>query len=495
MTQVIPEAQTGRQLSLPTKLFYGFGSVAFGVKDNGFSYFLLIFYNQVMGLPAETVGLAIMVALFVDAFLDPIVGQASDNFRSKWGRRHPFMYAAAIPVAVSYLLLWSPPKSLDHQGLFFYLIGTAILIRSFITCYEIPSSALAAELTTGYDERTKLLSYRFLFGWIGGLVMYFAALKVFLTPDAAHKVGQLNVEGYAHYGVAAALLMLGAILISAVGTHGQIPFLREAPHRKLNLPTLAREMVGTLSHRSFLRILVANLFGAMAGGLTLSISLYFTTFFWEFSSAQIALFTFASLTAALFAFAAAPMFSQKFGKKRSAMTLLLIGVAVGCTPIVLRLMGLFPENGSALLFPIIFLQNVVSTGATITANILTSSMIADVVEDSELKTGRRSEGLFFAASAFVAKAVTGIGIFTSAMLLKAAAFPQGAKPGEVDPAVIARLGMIYVPVLIVLYGLCVTFMSGYRITRESHAESLRQLAAAADLVNEGEPASQTGKLS
>ena len=217
---------------MPTKLFYGFGSVAFGVKDNGFSYFLLIFYNQVMGLPAQTVGLAIMI---------PIVGQASDNFRSKWGRRHPFMYAAAIPVAVSYLLLWNPPKALDHQGLFFYLIGTAILIRSFITCYEIPSSALAAELTTGYDERTKLLSYRFLFGWIGGLAMYFAALKIFLTPDATHKVGQLNVEGYAHYGMAAALLMLFAILVSAVGTHGQIPFLREAPHRKLNLPTLARK--------------------------------------------------------------------------------------------------------------------------------------------------------------------------------------------------------------------------------------------------------------
>ena len=495
MTEAIPQAQTGRRLSLPTKLFYGFGSVAFGVKDNGFSYFLLIFYNQVMGLPAQTVGLAIMVALFVDAFLDPIVGQASDNFRSKWGRRHPFMYAAAIPVAVSYLLLWSPPKSLDHQGLFFYLIGTAVLIRSFITCYEIPSSALAAELTTGYDERTKLLSYRFLFGWIGGLIMYFAALKVFLTPDAAHKVGQLNVEGYARYGVASALLMLLAILVSSLGTHREIPFLREAPHRKLSLPTLAREMFGTLSHRSFLRILVANLFGAMAGGLTLSISLYFTTFFWEFSSAQIAIFTFASLTAALFAFAAAPMFSRKFGKKRSAMTLLLIGVAVGTTPIILRLIGLFPENSSPLLFPIIFLQNVVSTGATITANILSSSMIADVVEDSELKTGRRSEGLFFAASAFVAKAVTGIGIFTSAMLLKAAAFPQGAKPGEVDPAVIARLGMIYVPVLMMLYGLCVIFMSGYRITRESHAESLRQLAAAADLVNEGEPASESGKLS
>jgi GPH family glycoside/pentoside/hexuronide:cation symporter len=495
VAEAVPIAQTGRRLSLPTTLFYGIGSVAFGVKDNGFSYFLLIFYNQVMGLSPQTVGLAIMIALFVDAFLDPIVGQLSDNTRSRWGRRHPFMYAAGIPVAVSFLLLWSPPAGLSHQGLFFYLIATAILIRSFITCYEIPSSALAAELTTEYDERTKLLSYRYLFGWIGGLIMYFAALKIFLAPDAAHKVGQLNAQGYAHYGLAAALLMLFAILVSAIGTHNQIPFLREAPHRKLSIPTLAREMIGTLSHASFLRILVANLFSAMAGGLALSINLYFTTFFWEFSSAQIALFTFASLTSAIFAFAAAPWLSKRFGKKRSAMTLLLIGVTIAVAPIVLRLMGAFPPNGSPLLFPLLFLQGVLSTGSTITANILTTSMIADVVEDSELRTGRRSEGLFFAASAFVAKSVTGIGIFTSAMLLGVARFPQGAKPGEVDPAVIERLGMVYVPTLIVLYLLSVAFMNGYRITRESHAESVRKLAAAADLEAEGEPASSESRLS
>ncbi len=495
MADAVPVAQIGRRLSLPTTLFYGFGSVAFGVKDNGFSYFLLIFYNQVMGLSAQTVGLAIMIALFVDAFLDPIVGQLSDNTRSRWGRRHPFMYAAGIPVAVSFLLLWSPPAGLSQQGLFFYLIATAILIRSFITCYEIPSSALAAELTTEYDERTKLLSYRYLFGWIGGLIMYFAALKVFLRPDATHKVGQLNAEGYAHYGLAAAGLMLLAIVVSALGTHNQIPFLREAPHRKLSIPTLAREMGGTLSHGSFLRILAANLFSAMAGGLALSINLYFSTFFWELSSAQIAIFTFASLTAAIFAFVFAPRLSKWFGKKRSAMTLLILGALLASTPIILRLLGLFPANGSPILFPILFLQGVLSTGCTITANILTSSMVADVVEDSELRTGRRSEGLFFAASAFVAKAVTGIGIFTSAMLLAAAKFPQHAKPGEVDPEIITRLGTVYVPTLIGLYVLSVIFMNGYRITRESHAESVRKLAAAADLEAEGEPASGQSRLS
>ena len=101
----------GPRLGLPTRFFYGFGSVAFGVKDNGFSYFLQFFYTQVVGLPAATVGLAIMFALVIDAFIDPMIGQLSDNTRSRWGRRHPFMYASAIPVAASYLLLWNPPRA------------------------------------------------------------------------------------------------------------------------------------------------------------------------------------------------------------------------------------------------------------------------------------------------------------------------------------------------------------------------------------------------
>ena len=95
--------------SLWTKVSYGFGAVAFGVKDNGFSYFLLIFYSQVIGLDARLVGLALTISLLVDAVFDPILGYWSDNLRSKWGRRHPFMYAAAIPIAATYFLLWSPP--------------------------------------------------------------------------------------------------------------------------------------------------------------------------------------------------------------------------------------------------------------------------------------------------------------------------------------------------------------------------------------------------
>ena len=484
-----------RRLSFPTRFFYGFGSVAFGVKDNGFSYFLAFFYAQVVGVPAQTVGLAIMMALFIDAFIDPVIGQLSDNTRSKWGRRHPFMYAAAIPVAVSYLLLWNPPTWWETPLLVAYLVGTAILIRTFISCYEIPSAALAAELTTEYDERTRLLSYRYLFGWLGGLAMYGLALAVFLKPTPEYPVGQLNPAGYANYGLFAGGLMLFAILVTAIGTHKQIPFLRAPPQERITMGRLAREMVGTLANRNFLMILASSFFLYAGIGLGFSINLYFATYFWEFSSGEIALFTFSSLTAAVLAFAAAPRIAQRFDKKPAAMVLIPTALVAAVGPVALRLMGLFPDNDSPLLFGLIFSINAVAVGLGIVGNILFSSMIADVVEDSELQTGRRQEGLFFAAIAFVNKAVSGLGIFTSGMIVAAVKFPAGAKPGEVPADVVRNLGLVFVPTQLALYGAATLLLLGYRISRASHMETLRKLAAAADLVQEGEPAGSTGRLS
>ncbi|HCY03367.1 MAG TPA: sugar transporter, partial [Erythrobacter sp.] len=133
-------------------------------------YFLLLFYGTVIGLEPGLVGLAILIALVVDAISDPLVGYWSDNFRSRWGRRHPFMYAAALPVALSYFLLWNPPDW-GQTGLFIYLTVLAVLIRTFITFYETPSSALIPELTTDYADRTSLQAYRLLFGWSAGTGM------------------------------------------------------------------------------------------------------------------------------------------------------------------------------------------------------------------------------------------------------------------------------------------------------------------------------------
>nr|QQZ50185.1 MFS transporter [Phenylobacterium glaciei] len=116
--------------------------MANAIKARGLSTFLLIFYNQVVGLPPQMVSTAIFIALIFDAFCDPLVGQISDNFRSPWGRRHPFMYAAALPVSLAFFLIWNP-LGLESGELFAYMLACLLVIRLFDTFFELPSSALA----------------------------------------------------------------------------------------------------------------------------------------------------------------------------------------------------------------------------------------------------------------------------------------------------------------------------------------------------------------
>src|SRR5262249_23585503 len=149
-------------------------------KDDGFAYFLLLYYNQVLGLPEAWVGFGIMLALVLDGVIDPAIGYLSDHLHSPWGRRHPFMYAAALPVAASYWLLWNPPTGVAPERLFTYFPVVAVLVRVFIAVYEIPSASLVPELTGEYDQRTTIFSYRFFFGWWGALTMSVAAYAFFL---------------------------------------------------------------------------------------------------------------------------------------------------------------------------------------------------------------------------------------------------------------------------------------------------------------------------
>ncbi len=463
-------------VSLRTKLFYGFGSVAFGIKDNGFQTILLLFYNQVIGLPGPLVGLAIALALLVDAFLDPIVGQLSDNFHSRWGRRHPFMYASALPVAVSYLLLWNPPHWSQH-ALFFYLLAVAIVVRAFITFYEIPSSALAPELTDDYDQRTSFISFRLFFGWYGGLTMLFLAYTVFLKPDATHTVGQLNAGGYSHYGVVAAIVMFLAILISARGTHRFVPFFRTPPVRRISMTQYAGEMFASLQNRAFLILMISGITFYLATGLVFALGIYVNTYFWELSAAQISVLTLANFLAVFMAFMIALPLSRRFGKKRAARVMFMVGLFVLLAPLVLRLIGFFPINGSPALLPLLFAFSAFGAGLAIGASILLVSMLADVVEDSELKTGRRSEGLFFAGASFMQKCASGLGLLGSGLILSAAHFPAHAVPGHVAPEIVRNFVLIYLPVTAALYLTAMAIIGLYPITRESHKENLKKLAS------------------
>ena len=169
-----------------------------------------------------------------------------------------------------------------------------------------------------------------------------------------------------------------------------------------------------------------------------------------------------------------PRISARLGKKAAAVSIALAAIVLGPAPVVLRLLGLFPENHSPTLMPALIVTNLFALTMTIASSIVSSSMIADIVEDSELTTGRRSEGTFFAAMSFIQKFVSGIGIFTSTVLLGVIGFPQNAKPGEVAPEVVRNLGLVYTPMVVVLYLASIAFLALYPISRARHEENLRR---------------------
>ncbi|WP_260581702.1 MFS transporter [Sphingopyxis sp. PET50] len=105
MASALPPSE---KLPLRIRLGNGFGSIAYGVKDNGFATLLMLLYNQVLGLDARIVGLVLLLALFMDAIIDPMVGYWSDKTHSRWGKRHPWMYGSILPMAFAWIMLWHP---------------------------------------------------------------------------------------------------------------------------------------------------------------------------------------------------------------------------------------------------------------------------------------------------------------------------------------------------------------------------------------------------
>ena len=461
-----------KPISRVVRLTYGFGAVAYGIKDNGFAYFLLLFYGTVVGLEPALAGTALLIALIFDAFSDPIVGYWSDNTRSRWGRRHPFMYAAAIPVALCYSLLWQPPDWSDG-ALFLYLVLLAVLIRTLITFFETPSSALMPELTADYDERTTIQAWRSFFGWAGGAGMAVFMYAFLLVPSETYPVGALNRDGYETYGVISGGVILVAILVSALGTHHRIGSLTAPPPRaRAGLKAVFKEVIETLADRSFFALFISSIASAVATGLTAALTFIMLTYFWAFSSEQVFYWTLLVVISALMGLLIAPWASKRWGKKGAALRLGILAFTVQPLPVLCRLLGWMPENGDPLLFPILATVNTIDLGLIIAMQAIFFSMLADLVEHSEVKTGRRNEGVFFSALTFIRKTTQGVGAFVAGLILQMVAFPQGAAPADVPTESVLQLGTLLVPSQWVLWGVMLVALAYYRLDRAQHQSNL-----------------------
>lgn len=458
-----------------TRTVYGFGSVAEGTKNTAFNVFLLFYYNQVLGLPGTLGGLAIFLALCVDAITDPLVGSISDNLHSRFGRRHPFMYASALPMAFCFVLLFNPPE-LDSTGLFLWLTAFAVGVRASMTLYMIPSSSMVAELTPNYDERTSLVSYRVLFGWLGGLFVSQLGYLLYFAPSETFADGRFDPSAYGSFAWACGAIIVVAILLSTTGTHHLIPRLKRPPEReRFSLQRFSGEVREVVANRSFRMLIAAGLFASAAAGFSDVVGLYVSTFFWEFSAAQLAILVYGLVIAVVVAFATARPLTERFDKKSASLTMAGLGIALAPLPIFLRLLGWMPPNGHPALLPILFVHQTLLVTLVVTIGIVVGSMIADLVDENELATHKRQEGMFSSTIAFTGKATSGLGGFLAGIALDAIAFPRQVEGVQVPAEKVFALGLAVGPGLMLLYLGTLFFLSRYELTRDRHMEILDQL--------------------
>lgn len=479
MTEIAPNVPLDRQVPGRVKFFFAFGAVAFGIKDLSFSLLLTFYFNQVIGVPASIVGIALFLALICDAFVDPVVGHVSDHLKTPWGRRHPFLYASAIPAALFFLLLWSPPDLPDvEMGIFIF--GIAFLVRAAMSCFEVPMASLGPELTSDYHERTRLFGLRFFFAWFGGSAMLLFAYVVLFQPTAAYPDGQLNPAAYQDFAIIAASIMAAVILTAAVGTHSQIKFLPKNTHQRGTVGEEFRAIVTSFSNPGFKVIMLCTLTANTSMGLMLGMLMYFITYFWEFGTAALAWFIIGLVAGIAIAVIASAKVSQRIGKRRGAIRFLIAAIIINPLPYLGRILDVIPENGDPRLLPFLVLFMAIGSGALVAALILKVSMLTDVIEDDAEKTGKRNEGLFFAGQFFVQKCVSGLGIAITAGIVAVTAFPDGATPGAVPQPILNNLALLYCTILVLLGLAAAAIVSRFPIEQADHEARIARMRGAAD---------------
>lgn len=467
-----------------TLILYSSGSGTMGVNAIIFGTWVLFFYNQVLGLSAVLASLAIGISLIFDAISDPIVGAWSDRLKSRWGRRHPFVYLSILPLALGFYFLFSEPKSLDQDYLFWRLLILVLLIRISLTFYETPRAALGPELTKDYDRRNFVNAWAYAIAVFGSIILSFAMYKFFLVETESFKgdMAFMNPDSYKYLGIFSAILIIIFGLITSLSTHRFIPELHQPEFKTIfSLKKLLKEVLECFSNRSWLAMLIAGGFYGLNTGISSGLSTYTNKYFWQWTPDVLALFPLVTGIATIFGAIFAITLAKGREKRNVCITVFSIGILTSPIPFALRLLDphtdliLFPDNGSDLIWWILIIYTAIEDMLRAMGFVLVISMIFDVVEDSQVKTGRRDEGIFMTGPGLIQKVLSGLGIFILGLVLQYIGFDLQTANQEIDKTPIDQLVLFQITVqpILLLAGTCCLFF--YNISRDSHRGAVNEL--------------------
>ena len=468
-----------RSLSVKNMTAFGIGDTAGAFLSMAWGVTLLFYYQQVIGVDAALVGTAIFIATLIDAISDPIIGAWSDRIRTRWGRRHPMLLISAIPLGISFALLFMPPEGLNDTQGFIWLTVFAVLVRFSWTFYQVPHLSLGAELIQTFEDRTKIFAYSAFIQSMSVAVAYGLITAYFFRTTEDYDPGFLNPEGYPQMALSFACVMVLAIVTCVIGTRDQIPYLRESgPISRFSITTIFKEMWVVLQNSSFRAVFLGGLFASVIAGIESAFTPFLGIHFWGFQTEDLAYLVYVGLFGFPITFYLTPRLVGYLGRRMAVVVPLALWILAVNIPISLRLLDVswFPANESIWVLVIFIGYSYVGALCAPLIGSSTNSMLADIVDENELETGVRREGVVYAFRTFTNKVTSSIGILIGGFLLKYIEFPEAAARGSLSDQMIWNVGFIAGPGTSIFALAALGFYFFYRIDRKRHEEILADLA-------------------
>ena len=383
--------------------------------------YMLYYCTEALHIPPAIAGFALMMPRLIDAFADPLMGSISDRTQSNFGRRRLFLLIGAPFLGLSFASVFFVPPDGNETIKIILLLVTFLLSNAAVTIYEVPYSAMAAEMTGSYKERTTLAGYKMLAARLGGVIAAFAAPKIF---GSTHDID----TGFRILGISCGIFMCFTGLWAFFAT-------KNAPQTKCKIKifSLREEIDAVINNLSFRRLWVAFFIQNLAIGAQATALIYFIIQVIKIAPKDAGQFMSSGAISALIATPLWVMIGKKIGKKNGYF----IGI-IGS--LILAIPAFLLNQGQAQFLLAILIIAGFTDAAT---QLFPNAMVPDTVEADELKTGQRREGAIFGAWGFARKLGMTSGAFIVSQLLALIHFKSGINPNLQPPEVINGIRMIY----------------------------------------------------
>jgi GPH family glycoside/pentoside/hexuronide:cation symporter len=442
-----------KKLSRREKLMYGVGDIGFSLTTTILGAYFAIFLTDVIGIRPGIAAIAIFIGRSWDYINDPIFGYLSDRTRTRWGRRRPFLLFGTLPLVITFSMLWWRPPWDGMIPLAAYYAVAYILFEAANTLLYMPYFALTPELTSDYDERTSLTTYRMFFSILGSLVAFTVPLII---------VGTFNPENFSRvftmgllFGIVSALPML----LVFFGTRERTDFMEQ------DRSTLRQSLAAAGKNKPFLFGLAIFLATWISVEILQASLLFFIKYVARRES-QNDLIMATIFVVAIFALPIWDWVSRRWSKRWAY----ICGIAFWAVVQIV----LITVNPATSLSVILLLCALAGIGVA-AAHVLPWAILPDAIEWDEFQTGKRHEGMFYSLTTLTKKIATSIALPLVLLLLDVTGYVPNVGQQASGALWGIRIAIGPIPAFLLLLG--IAFAYRYPLDRAQFAEIVQKLAA------------------